>query len=166
MLFLILKTKMFLVQTKAAVCAALLPQTTVPTGSGARPAPQPQCWEWGGKGRAGAPVPVPPRSSEGFSHFERCWKKLTILLRGTAKPEAVTPSPRGPPAHSGPKGECPRSTLIQIFTLLSYPRPTCPSRVKNLYTTEGFPWTESPTLSPSDILQRRKTRDALTFNKY
>lgn len=32
------------------------------------------------------------------------------------------------------------------------PTPTWPRRVKNLYTTEGFPWMESPTLSPSDIL--------------
>lgn len=29
---------------------------------------------------------------------------------------------------------------------------TCPTRVKKAATTDGFPWIDSPTLSPSDIL--------------
>lgn len=29
---------------------------------------------------------------------------------------------------------------------------TCPTRVKNAATTDGFPWIDSPALSPSDIL--------------
>lgn len=29
---------------------------------------------------------------------------------------------------------------------------TCPIRVKKAATTDGFPWIDSPTLSPSDIL--------------
>lgn len=29
---------------------------------------------------------------------------------------------------------------------------TCPTRVKKAETTDGFPWIDSPTLSPSDIL--------------
>lgn len=42
--------------------------------------------------------------------------------------------------------------LVQMLAQRAFKIPTCPSRVKNLYTTEGFPWTDSPTLSPSDIL--------------
>lgn len=33
---------------------------------------------------------------------------------------------------------------------------TCPIRVKKAATTDGFPWMDSPTLSPSDILQVKK----------
>lgn len=59
--------------------------------------------------------------------------------------------------HARPAGARPRATCpVQIFTQAPTTQ-TCPSLVKNLYTTDGFPWTESPMLSPSDILYLRKT---------
>lgn len=33
---------------------------------------------------------------------------------------------------------------------------TCPIRVKKTATTDGFPWIDSPTLSPSDILSTKR----------
>lgn len=38
---------------------------------------------------------------------------------------------------------------------LSYVHVTCPTRVKKAATTDGFPWIDSPTLSPSDILEEK-----------
>lgn len=36
---------------------------------------------------------------------------------------------------------------------------TCPIRVKKAETTDGFPWIDSPTLSPSDILPGNIEKD-------
>lgn len=38
---------------------------------------------------------------------------------------------------------------------------TCPIRVKKAATTDGFPWIDSPTLSPSDILPVKIKKDIL-----
>ena len=42
--------------------------------------------------------------------------------------------------------------MIYCMCDLSDRHVTCPIRVKKAATTDGFPWIDSPTLSPSDIL--------------
>lgn len=81
------------------------------------------------------------------------------------RPREGPPTLRGLPAHLCPRETSQGQVSFKCFRNSVTRKPTCPSLVKNLYTTEGFPWTESPTLSPSDMLYTRKIQHTFKLNK-